>query len=86
MKAKCLGALQGFLVKARLDCEMRWAGGLLWDGGLFGGHGVCGPAPLRDPFPSVCKAGAGLQRKLLNIKRQPPAVFLFSALSLSTQQ
>lgn len=28
------------------------------------------------PFSSVCRAGAGIQRNLLNIKRQPPAVFL----------
>lgn len=26
-------------------------------------------------FSLVCKAGAGTQRNLLNIKRQPPAVF-----------
>lgn len=27
-------------------------------------------------FSSVCEAGAGLLQNLLNIKRQPPAVFL----------
>lgn len=52
-----------------------WAGGqgVLWDAGRRGGHKVHRPGLLRNPS-SVCSAG--IQWNLLNIKRQPPAVFL----------
>lgn len=47
-----------------------------------GGHRFHGAAPWRRVSSSVCKAAAGIQRNLLNIKHQAPAgvIFLFFAL------
>lgn len=58
-----------------------------WVGGVVGWRAVWRPQgpqarSTEKSFSSVCKAGAGLQRNLLNIKRQPPAVFPLSFYSI----
>lgn len=74
MKVKCLGADQAF---RRRQGEWRSGGVCGGDGGWCGGHRVRRPGQWRNPV-FIQYAGQVLEpgRSLLNIKRQPPEVFL----------
>lgn len=60
MKVKCLGAVaRACAEKARLDCEMRWAGcRVMWDGGLVWRPWGLRASSSEGSVPSACKAGA----------------------------